>query len=309
MGLLRPAMLPDSEVLILRTIFAEKNSFSQRGINMVDLMMWLVIAALLLASAIQGIGFYQHRVFIEQMSNDAANAGELAIARVSSDTSNGKMNDDVIMNAVKDTNTSGAVMLMPRTLGNGYYAIEASHPEVDDYQVMYSFDSRNNMKPGVNLIKAKTIDMSQSQSLAASCEAENKWSVQYFPKNAQDAPSSDVDPIASECRITTDSFVDNWGNGAPPIPGMPINYFTVHYSKSIELEAGVYEFRSTYDDRAWVYLDGKVVIDGSYQSPGGGGWPVQTVRLQVEGGKHNVMIKHVELGATAFVDFKITKIS
>jgi type II secretory pathway pseudopilin PulG len=45
----------------------------ERGINMVDLMMWLVIAALLLAAALQGIGFYQRAAWSYQLKNDASN--------------------------------------------------------------------------------------------------------------------------------------------------------------------------------------------------------------------------------------------
>ena len=43
---------------------------SQIGINMVDLMMWLVIAALLLAAALQGIGYYQQAAWTYQAKSD-----------------------------------------------------------------------------------------------------------------------------------------------------------------------------------------------------------------------------------------------
>jgi Tfp pilus assembly protein PilE len=58
--------LADSE----KTGFAGK--VNQLGINMVDLMMWLVIAALLLAAALQGIGFYQKAAWNYQLQSDAA---------------------------------------------------------------------------------------------------------------------------------------------------------------------------------------------------------------------------------------------
>lgn len=45
---------------------------NQFGINMVDLMMWLVIASLLLAAALQGVGFYQRAAWSYQLKNDAA---------------------------------------------------------------------------------------------------------------------------------------------------------------------------------------------------------------------------------------------
>lgn len=47
---------------------------AQHGINMVDLMMWLVIAALLLAAAIQTIGYYQQATYVYHAKSDLAGA-------------------------------------------------------------------------------------------------------------------------------------------------------------------------------------------------------------------------------------------
>ena len=59
-----------------RLAASEKTGFTakvnQLGINMVDLMMWLVIAALLLAAALQGIGFYQKAAWNYQLQSDAS---------------------------------------------------------------------------------------------------------------------------------------------------------------------------------------------------------------------------------------------
>jgi Tfp pilus assembly protein PilE len=49
-----------------------KGQINQLGINMVDLMMWLVIAALLLAAALQGIGYYQQAAWTYQAKSDVA---------------------------------------------------------------------------------------------------------------------------------------------------------------------------------------------------------------------------------------------
>jgi hypothetical protein len=50
--------------------FSKRPVQSQDGINMVDLMMWLVIAAMLLAAAIQSIGFYQKAALGYQAKSD-----------------------------------------------------------------------------------------------------------------------------------------------------------------------------------------------------------------------------------------------
>lgn len=55
----------------------------QSGINMVDLMMWLVIAALMLAAAIQGIGYYQQAAYVYQAKNDVTHGHEWAAATTS----------------------------------------------------------------------------------------------------------------------------------------------------------------------------------------------------------------------------------
>jgi Tfp pilus assembly protein PilE len=49
-----------------------KGQINQLGINMVDLMMWLVIAALLLAAALQGIGYYQQAAWTYQAKSDVS---------------------------------------------------------------------------------------------------------------------------------------------------------------------------------------------------------------------------------------------
>lgn len=59
------------------------NKKSQSGINMVDLMMWLVIAALMLAAAIQGIAYYQQAAYVYQAKNDVTHGIQWAAARVS----------------------------------------------------------------------------------------------------------------------------------------------------------------------------------------------------------------------------------
>lgn len=54
---------------------------------MVDLMMWLVIAALMLAAAIQGIGYYQKASFVYQAKSDLNSAHSWTLNRVALQTS------------------------------------------------------------------------------------------------------------------------------------------------------------------------------------------------------------------------------
>lgn len=75
-------------------IFAHrKKDRSQSGINMVDLMMWLVIAALLLAAAIQGIGYYQKAAFGYQAKSDLGSLSTWMAARTSMDSETPSLDD------------------------------------------------------------------------------------------------------------------------------------------------------------------------------------------------------------------------
>lgn len=65
----------------------KKHAIDQSGINMVDLMMWLVIAALLLATAIQSIGYYQKASWAYQAQNDVNHAQSWVAARIANEGS------------------------------------------------------------------------------------------------------------------------------------------------------------------------------------------------------------------------------
>lgn len=52
----------------------------QEGINVVDLMIWLVVAALLMAAAIQGIGYYMQATYVYHARSDLAGAHQWVAA-------------------------------------------------------------------------------------------------------------------------------------------------------------------------------------------------------------------------------------
>ena len=83
-----------------------KGAINQLGINMVDLMMWLVIAALLLAAALQGIGYYQQAAWTYQAKNDVASVRTFMEAQFTLD--NNTYPTDTVLQAAK---TSGDLKL------------------------------------------------------------------------------------------------------------------------------------------------------------------------------------------------------
>ena len=268
---------------------------SQRGINMVDLMMWLVIAALLLAAAIQGIGFYQHRAYIHQMSSDVRGAGQNALARVSMDS--GKLTEADIRSAVSETQTTGEVQLASTSLGRGFYAIEATHPAVTDYRIIYAFDDRNDLKTGINLTKMSSVNIGDASSAGDQC-ANEEWWVQYYTEY-QEKGVATVSPVLSRCETAPISYF--WNDGGPNVPGMPTDKFAIHWTKNFEVATSQnYEFTITSDNQSRVYLDGREILDNSRWY---GSTTIMKVTLPVSAGKHNVTIRYSEHGGGASIKY------
>jgi alpha-tubulin suppressor-like RCC1 family protein len=123
----------------------------QSGINMVDLMMWLVIAALLLAAAIQGIGYYQKATFLHQMKSDLAGAGSNVMAVVAN--TDGIINADAADEGVLNTKWSkevGHAVELPSDSSIPY--LRATHPGVPDFDVIYLFKECAPFTIGVNVV-------------------------------------------------------------------------------------------------------------------------------------------------------------
>lgn len=92
------------------------NRFSadERGINMVDLMMWLVVAALLLAAALQGIGYYQKGANVYVLKNDLSNAASVAHAQAA--LTSGTIDDAALNATLAQTKLSNGTTLNWGTL-------------------------------------------------------------------------------------------------------------------------------------------------------------------------------------------------
>jgi hypothetical protein len=127
---------------------------NQNGINMVDLMMWLVIAALLLAAAIQGIGYYQKAAYLYHMKSDLYGAGENSIARLTDADTNGKLTKGIVEEGTLNTKWSKdvAYTVEEDPSANKPY-IRATHPAVTDLDAIYIFEScGETFKSGANVV-------------------------------------------------------------------------------------------------------------------------------------------------------------
>ena len=151
------ALITD-KVLILKSLFTMPPTGmplkrpDQRGINMVDLMMWLVIAALLLAAAIQGIGYYQKAAYLYQMQSDLDGIGTIATGVAAKE--DGKITKAVADEAVLEGKRSTEVEATVNLASDGVTPyLRATHPGVDDKDVLYLFDAcSDTYKIGVNVV-------------------------------------------------------------------------------------------------------------------------------------------------------------
>jgi Tfp pilus assembly protein PilE len=115
-----------------------RSTLSERGINMVDLMMWLVIAAMLLAAALQGINYYQQAAYAYQAKSDLASAHTWAAAQVAENTSvptAGDMKDALLSGDLKLTSDNIGVIA---TSGGAKYCIGVTAPSVKKQKTFFS---------------------------------------------------------------------------------------------------------------------------------------------------------------------------
>lgn len=147
---------------------------------MVDLMMWLVIAALLLAAALQGIGFYQKGAYIYQMKNDLQGVASLAMTKASY---NGTLDDSAVASAVDTSNKSDGVTITWSLLDSTYtapagmvtasattggtaksYILKATHARVPDIDAYYFFNDIGGSSSGTITGPKGAIDASSGGS-------------------------------------------------------------------------------------------------------------------------------------------------
>jgi hypothetical protein len=151
---------------------------------MVDLMMWLVIAALLLAAAIQGIGYYQQaanvyllkdevngvvaRVHAES-ANEGTSISEVLLAKVLAEHNSSHQNDDrVVAYGSVTANAAGSsdddnggfslVSAVTAVSSSSVYYLKASSESVEETYVVYFFQDTTTFKQGVVTVPKSRID-------------------------------------------------------------------------------------------------------------------------------------------------------
>jgi len=185
------------------------NGYDQDGINMVDLMMWLVIAALLLAAAIQGIGYYQKAAYIYQMKSDLVGAGQNITSRLANADTNGAITKPIVDDGVANTSwTANIGHSVEQDPASGKYFIRATSPGVSDVDVVYLFDSCGaTLQNGTNMVpKGSVPDLSTCTVPAASASSSPSASA-----SASASPSSTATSASTKCTgLSTSAEASCW---------------------------------------------------------------------------------------------------
>ena len=132
-------------------------SKNQSGINMVDLMMWLVIAALLLAAALQGIGYYQKSAYLYQMKSDTLHAAEAVTAKVAN--TDGKFTPEAVTAGTDDTAKTAEITITPDpgASDSAGYVLRTAHAAIPDKDVLFLSKQRGTYGPGVHVVPKGTV--------------------------------------------------------------------------------------------------------------------------------------------------------
>lgn len=124
----------------------------------------------------------------------------------------------------------------------------------------------------------------------------NEWRGEYFNNpNLQGAPVM----VRNDPSINFD-----WGLGSPAA-NIPVDYFSVRWTRTVQFEGGMYRFTARADDGVRVWLDSTLVIDAWGPATGN----TYLKDLNVTAGPHVVRVEYFEGVGTAFINFSIDRVT
>ena len=90
----------------------------------------------------------------------------------------------------------------------------------------------------------------------------------------------------------------DWRGGSPG-PVMPSNNFSVRWTRTLDMEKGLYRFTATADDGIRVHVDGETIIDAWRMSPG-----ARTQKqIRLDEGEHTIVGEYFEKSGDAKLSF------
>lgn len=90
--------------------------------------------------------------------------------------------------------------------------------------------------------------------------------------------------------VAGDEVIDmNWST-ASPYAEIPLDYFSVRWTRLVELSAGVYRFRIGADDRSRLFIDGKLFLEAQEN----GNFQTSTREIYLPAGLYELEVQYVE---------------
>ena len=117
------------------------------------------------------------------------------------------------------------------------------------------------------------------------------WTGQYYNNMALSGS-----PVFSRNDGPDVNFV--WNDGSPD-PQIPVDGFSIRWTRTITFNEGVYQFSTTSDDGSRVFVDGQLILNAWQDQP-----PTTTsANKQMSAGPHTIVVEYYENGGGAQMQF------
>jgi surface protein len=248
---------------------AQNRRDDQRGINMVDLMMWLVIAAMLLATALQGIGYYQKAANLYQLKSNTDAAGTNSLTAAAKD------DGDITLAAASDgiaaTKWNDGVTSTVKTASDGTPYIVASSDSLSDTDAIYLFSAcGEDYNVGVNVVSNANDPVLEECGITASPEGGAGSGVAPLPTGTM------VSTWDTSLIHETETYIEYPdGTSFYDIHDVPCTSITVpiHGTMDVDIDWGdgtVERVTTPFPSHSYTTMGAKTVtINGSFTSWGG----------------------------------------
>ena len=119
------------------------------------------------------------------------------------------------------------------------------------------------------------------------------WSAQYF---------ANMTLSGTPALTRTDQSINfDWGQSSPG-SGVPADGFSARWTQTLTFQAGVYQFSTTSDDGARVFVDGQSVLNFWIDQAATG----HSANISMSAGAHVVVVEYYENGGDASMQFATT---
>jgi hypothetical protein len=149
-----------------------------------------------------------------------------------------------------------------------------------------------NLAAGHHRVVVEYYENTGDASIKVSWEAapgpSGRWRGEYFANRWLSS---------SPALVREDAHVDfDWGSGSPA-PAIPQDDFSARWTRTVQLQAGLYRFVATSDDGIRLYVDGRLVLDRWWDHP------AQTYisYLRLTAGEHPIVVEYYEHTGRAVV--------